>query len=85
MPKVKVSPREAVKVELLARLNYATKKAGISRKKLQLIMMVSQSTYYNRMKDIESLTLGEIWNMEKAAGYELTIPFGERGKGCNTE
>lgn len=85
MPKVKVSPLEEVKREVLARLDYAMKVSGIGRKKMLLIMMCSQTTYYNRMKEIESLTLGEIWKLEKAAGYKLTIPFGERRKGCNTE
>ena len=85
MPKVKVSPLEGVKREVLARLAFAMKKAGIGRKKMLLIMMCSQTTYYNRMNDIESLTLGEIWKLEKAAGYKLTIPFGERRNGCNTE
>lgn len=75
MPKVKQSSMEELRTRVLARWDYAASVAKVSREQFIKVMGISNGTYYRRRFDIESMTLAEIWAIEKATGCELSVPF----------
>ena len=75
MPRVRQSPMEELRTRVLARWDYAASVAKVSREQLIKVMGTSKGTYYRRRNEIESMTLAEIWAIEKATGCELSVPF----------
>ena len=75
MPKVLPTAREKLKLEAESKWTFAMNMAQISWKQMAKIMGVCETTYFNRHKNIEQMTLAEIWSMERATGCKLTMPF----------
>lgn len=75
MPKVLPTAREKLKLEAESKWTFAMNMAQISWKQMAKIMGVCETTYFNRHKNIEQMTLAEIWSIERATGCKLTMPF----------
>ncbi len=72
------STREALLNEVKSRWNYVANLSQIDNKSMPKVMGCGIATYYNRKRDLERLTLGEIWAIERATGCELTVPFQQK-------
>ncbi|MGN0402614.1 MAG: hypothetical protein ACI4HQ_10230 [Acetatifactor sp.] len=75
MPRLQPTARDRLKIEVESRWNFAMNMARLSWKQMAKIMGVCDATYFNRHKNIEKMTLEEIWSIERATGCKLTMPF----------
>lgn len=80
MPKVKKTESEERIQEVRCALNDVFFRSfNNSNDKLGKVIGASDRTALNRRKNPQTLTLEEIWAIEKAAGRQLTMPFQHKG------
>ena len=75
MPKLKQTSREIAEQEVACRLKDVMNRNQFDNSRMCKVMNVSTKTLCNRKRDPGTLTLGEIWAIEKATGCKQTIPF----------
>ena len=75
MPKLKQSNREIAEKEVTCRLKDAMNRNNLNNTGMCNVMHVSINTLCIRKRDPSTLTLGEIWAIEKATGCKQTMPF----------
>lgn len=75
MPKLKQTSREIAEQEVTCRLKDAMNRNQFDNGRMCKVMNVSPKTLSNRKRDPETLTLREIWAIERATGCKQTIPF----------